>query len=114
MAAVAEPFYVTDVAELAQKLALGGWVVFRHEALGDTCDLATWIAVVRGACAQLDVVERVVTIARRDLTIVFNAEDVPTDDQIHESVRRVEHDRWMDRELRSELAVRTARRSPAP
>jgi hypothetical protein len=104
-----EPYHVRDVAELAQKLAVGNWVVFPHENLGDQCDLDTWLAAVADACAELDVVERVVTIPRKDLTIVFNAELPPAEGQVHDSVRRVELDRWMGRQLRAELAVRTAR-----
>lgn len=109
MTLVAEPYHVADIAELAQKLSVGMWVVFRHEFLSDVCDLETWTAEVSAACARLDVVERVVTITKRDLTIVFNAEKVPTDEQVHESVRRVELDRWTERELQPELTVRTSR-----
>ncbi|MET8848036.1 hypothetical protein [Amycolatopsis sp. NPDC004625] len=106
---VAEPYYVRDVAELAQKLALGMWMVFRHEHLGDVCDLDTWKAALREACAQLDVVERVVTIPRKDLTVVFNAELVPSAEQVQASVSRVELDRWIARELRPEIPARIAR-----
>ena len=105
----ADPYYVRDAAELAQKLALGLWLVFPHERLGDECDLPTWKAAVRDACAQLDVVERVVTILRKDLTIVFNAEKVPNADEIPASVSLTELDRWTERELRPELPVRVAR-----
>jgi ribosomal protein L7Ae-like RNA K-turn-binding protein len=106
---VAEPFYVSDVAELAQKLAVGFWVVFRHEHLGDVCDLDTWTAVLRDACEQIGVVERVVTIPRKDLTVVFNAEKVPSAEQVQASVSRAELDRWIARELRPELETRPAR-----
>ncbi|MEV6876249.1 hypothetical protein [Amycolatopsis sp. NPDC051128] len=106
--AIGEPYHVDDVGEIAQKLALGRWVVFRHEYLGDVCDLDTWTGAVRDACAQIDVVERVVTIPRKDLTIVFNAEKVPTAGQVQESVSRVELDRWLERALRPELPTRIA------
>lgn len=105
----AEPYYVRDVAELAQKLAVGQWIVFRHEYLGDVCDLPTWTAALREACLQLDVVERVVTIPRKDLTIVFNAEKVPNAEEVQASVSRAELDRWLERELRPELPARVAR-----
>lgn len=104
-----EPYYVRDLNELAQKLAVGQWIVFRHEYLGDLCDLDTWTAALRGACLALDVVERVITIPRKDLTVVFNAEKVPNAEEIQASVSRAELDRWIERELRPELPVRIAR-----
>jgi hypothetical protein len=105
-AQVAEPYRVRDVAELAQKLAVGLWIVFRHEYLGDVCDLTTWTAALRDACAELDVVEHVVTIPRKDLTVVFNAEKVPNAEQVQASVSRAELDRWIERELRPEVPGR--------
>ncbi|WP_410620905.1 hypothetical protein [Amycolatopsis sp. cmx-8-4] len=64
---------------------------------------------MRDACEQLDVVEQVITIPRKDLTIVFNAEQVPNAEEIQASVSRIELDRWIERELRPELPVRVAR-----
>lgn len=106
---VADPYRVKDPAEVARELAAGRWVVFRHEYQTDECDLGAWLGAVRDACAQLDVVEQSVTISRKDLTVVFNAENVPTLDQVQASVSRVEVDRWMDRELLPELPARVAR-----
>ncbi|MEA5367846.1 hypothetical protein VA596_50510 [Amycolatopsis sp., V23-08] len=100
---------MNDLNELAQKLAAGNWIVFRHEYLGDLCDLETWTAALRGCCAALDVVEVLVTITRKDLTIVFNAEKVPDAEAVQASVSRAELDRWLDRELRPELPARAAR-----
>lgn len=108
-AGVAEPYHVRDVPELAQKLAVGFWIVFRHEHLGDVCDLDTWTAALRDACEQIDVVERVVTIRRKDLTVVFNAEKLPSAEQVQASVCRAELDRWIARELQPELPTRRAR-----
>ncbi|EOD64431.1 hypothetical protein [Amycolatopsis vancoresmycina] len=105
----AEPYYIRDPAELAQKLALGHWLVFTHERLGDECDLPTWKAAVREACLDLNVVEETITIPRKDLTIVFNAEKVPDAEEIRASVSRAELDRWIARELRPELQTRLAR-----
>lgn len=105
----AEPYYVTDLNELAKKLDAGLWIVFRHEYLGDVCDLETWTAALRGCCVALDVVEETITIPRKDLTIVFNAEKVPNAEEVQASVSRAELDRWIERELRPELSVRKAR-----
>ncbi len=104
-----EPYYVRDAAELAQKLALGLWLVFPHERLGDECDLTTWKAAVHEACLDLNVVEETITIPRKDLTIVVNAEQVPNAEEVQASVSRIELDRWIERELRPELPVRVAR-----
>lgn len=106
---VAEPYRVQDPAEVAQKLALGSWVVFRHEFQADECGLSAWLGAVRAACAELDVVEEVVTIFRKDMTVVFNAEKVPSAEQVKASVSRAELDRWLERELRPELPARVAR-----
>jgi len=45
----------------------------------------------------------------KDITVVFNPAIPPTDEQVHESVGRVELDRWLGCQLRPELLVRTAR-----
>jgi hypothetical protein len=105
----AEPYFVRDLNELAKKLDDGKWIVFRHEYLGDVCDLATWTAELRDACLDLNVIEETITIPRKDLTIVFNTEKVPDAEEIQASVSRVELDRWIEREPRSELSVRKAR-----
>ncbi|RSD23952.1 hypothetical protein [Amycolatopsis eburnea] len=106
---VAEPYRVHDPTEVAQKLALGAWVVFRHEFQNDGCDLVSWLEAVRAACAGLDVVEEVITIFPKDLTVVINAEIVPTAEQVQASVSRVELDRWTERNLPPELPARAAR-----
>ncbi len=104
-----EPYYVGSLDELAQKLDGGGWIVFRSEHLGDVCDLGTWIEALRAACAELDVVEQVLLIPRKDVTVVFNVENVPPFEQIQASIERALLDRWLERDLRPELAVRKAR-----
>ncbi|RSD22019.1 hypothetical protein [Amycolatopsis eburnea] len=109
MGTVAEPYYVRDAAELAQKLALGLWVVLPREALGDDCDLDTWKAALRTACEPHDVDAFFVDIPRKDMTVAVNSAALPSDDEIHESVRRVELDRWLGRELQPELAARIER-----
>jgi hypothetical protein len=109
MATVAEPYYVRDAAELAEKLALGLWVVLPRAALGDACDLDTWKPAVRTACEPHVVDPFFVDIPRKDMTLVVNPAALPTDDAIHESVRRVELDRWLGRRLQPELTVRTLR-----
>ena len=109
MAGVAEPYRVDDPAELAQKLALGHWIVFRHEYLGDVCDLETWLAEVREECLRLNVIDQPIAIPGKDLTVIVNAGNIPDFDLVQESVSRVLVDRWLGRELGPELAVRVAR-----
>lgn len=105
---VSEPYRVHDPIELAQKLALGRWLVLRHEHLGDVCDLGTWIEALRLACADLDVIEQALIIPRKDLTVVFNAENAPRFEQVQASIERAELDRWLERELSPEVPTRRA------
>jgi len=109
VSAVAAPYRVRDTAELAQKLALGLWAVLPRDALGDFCDLGAWKAAVRHECRPHGIDPFFVDIPRKDLTVVFNPAMPPTDEQVHESVRRVELDRWMGHQPGPELLVRTAR-----
>lgn len=104
---VAEPSYVRDVTELAQNLKDGRWCVFRHEHLGDNCELGSWIEAVRVACAELGVVEQVFIIPRRDLSVVVNTAALPTFEQVQLSIARVELDRWLARDFPSKSSARS-------
>ncbi|MFD9892913.1 hypothetical protein ACFWY9_26505 [Amycolatopsis sp. NPDC059027] len=92
------PYQVKDFDEMARKLCLGEWLVLRHEHLCGI-DLDIWKEGVDRACAALGIDVMMQDIPHKDLTVVFNTarEMVPRIEQIHDSIRRIERYRWLDR-----------------
>ncbi|MFD9887979.1 hypothetical protein ACFWY9_01455 [Amycolatopsis sp. NPDC059027] len=108
MCGVAEPYQVKDFDVLAQKLFLGEWIVLRHEHLCDI-DLDVWKEGIDLACVDVGIEVEFVDLRRKDITVVFNAarDKLPTEDQIHESIRRVARDRRLGHVPPTDLVAKT-------
>ncbi|WP_290055676.1 hypothetical protein [Amycolatopsis solani] len=105
----AEPYHVGSVDELAQKLAVGLWIVLPHQALGGYYDLHSYLGAVHDECTRLGIVERTIPIPRKDMTVIVNEDKLPTFEQITDSVRHLDRIRWLGQKLRPELPARVAR-----
>lgn len=109
MTKVAGPYMVHDQRQLVGKLMCGKWLMYRHEWLGDGCDLVTWklrlLEVAEAAGVEIDFFD----IPGKDMTLVANDAALPGFDQVEESVDAMVVHRWMEREIGSEFEFLTGR-----
>ncbi len=108
MDGVAEPYRQRDADLYAGELLNGKWLVFRYEDFGDL-DRLLCLAVLEVDLADAGIDTTIVDLPRKGVVLVANKAQLPTFEQVQSVVDRIEYDRFMDRELRSEFAAKTGR-----
>lgn len=105
------PYMVTGARAMAGELLLGRWLLARWEHLGPDEDLDSWKANLHAVCQEMGVELVAVDLIRRSLTLVFNGalKPQPTQQQVDDSVRAIEHARFMEREIGDKLSVQQGR-----
>ncbi|WP_158889848.1 hypothetical protein [Amycolatopsis anabasis] len=91
---VSAPYMVYGARQLAGKLLLGNWCVFRHEHLGPDGDLDEWKLALLEVGDAMGVKIDFLTIPKKDVTIAFNDAAVPTFEQVAASVSAIDHYRF--------------------
>ncbi|UUV34364.1 hypothetical protein NQK81_13215 [Amycolatopsis roodepoortensis] len=105
---VAQPYMATSVQEMVQGLLLGRWLVARWEHLGPDEDLGGWTRTLAAACQAADVDMVAVPLARKSMTLVWNAAlPCPTREQVEDSIRAADRARWLGHPIGTKLAVET-------
>lgn len=101
---------VHDPREMAGAMLNGQWLIARWEHLGANEDRPTWNGKIVYWCAELGFQVAILEMDRHSLTVLFNADlPSPTQEQIENSIGRIEQDRWMQREMGDKLDVLTGR-----
>ena len=90
----ATPYMAVSTQEVVGKLRCGKWLIFDHQWSRNGPDPALWVEIVQEACDDADVPVAFIAIPRHDLTVVVNAAQQPSFDQVRESIDAMLHYRF--------------------
>jgi hypothetical protein len=108
------PFKTQSAGDIPGLILLGSLVIFDHRWLDNDPDLdpQAWRARARAACEELGVLAEFQVVPEADLTVIFSPSNHPSREQIEICMQAVLRHRWTDREIPSELLLKTGHEDP--
>lgn len=100
------PYRQPDADLYAGELLLGRWLVFGYEDFGQL-DRLQCLAVLDAELTHTGIESLIVDLPRKGIVIVANEARLPTFEQVQSTIACIEYNRFVDRELGNELAVKT-------